>query len=325
VGTIVSGAQERQKSVEAIDRCANYRQYFVWLALPCFLIYVCGFLIVRANGYDRWSGNSWGSNLDYAFHTAGENADVVIFGDSSALLAVDPLELSRQLRLKVVNLPNTIGSLPVVGDMGLRHYLATNRPPRLIIFYFTAWDLDYTHQQGTRIFEGEEMLAKHGSWRQIADFGFHHPREVLYFPFRVFSNWSIVATLHGLRGSRASSEVYESRGHVKNDLPFPALSDACSFPSAVMDSHGMTTIRQLQTRYTSSQTATMLYLAPVPRCENVNRLIGSVKERLASPPPAVLPAGEFTADSYYAHLRPNAVDLATTQLGDTTKNWLSRR
>src|ERR1700753_1737258 len=126
----------------------EFRHYLVWLAALPLLVYLIGFVLVRIPSYERWGGSSWGPILDYAFQAKGENADVVIFGDSSALFAVNPMQMSKQLGLKVINLPNTIGGLPVVGDMALGRYLAGSRPPKLIVFYFTAWDLDYESAEG---------------------------------------------------------------------------------------------------------------------------------------------------------------------------------
>jgi hypothetical protein len=298
-----------------------FRFYLIWLVTPTLVLYFLGFLIVRVHGYERWGGSSWGPSLDYAFQTSGENADVVIFGDSSALLAVDPLEMSRRMNLKVINLPNTIGSLPVIGDMALKQYLRTNRPPRLIIFYFCPWDLDYARMTGTRIFEGEEMLARHGSWKEIAVFSLHHPGELLNFPFRVFSSWSPASTLAWLRTSKKSPEVVAFRGHVTNTLPFPALNKDCSLPAADLAIERSASVRQLMGRYTTPVTGTLLYFAPVPNCAHVDRLLSAVKTYFQSPPPAVFPPTDFTADSYFAHLEPQAVAPATRLLGDIAQTW----
>ena len=93
-------------------------------------------------GYERWSGSTWAPTLDYAFQTAGQNADVVIYGDSTALYGVDPLQMEKDLGLKVINLPNTMGSLPVVDDLSLKQYLAQNRPPKMIVFYMSSLEFE---------------------------------------------------------------------------------------------------------------------------------------------------------------------------------------
>jgi hypothetical protein len=293
-----------------------YRRYFFWLAVFPLLIYLAAFVVVRIPSYERWGGSSWGPILDYAFQATGENADVVIFGDSSALFAVDPMQMSKQLGLKVINLPNTIGGLPVIGDMALGRYLAGSRPPKLIVFYFTAWDLDYESAEGTRLFEGEEMLVRHGTPGPILRFAIRHPREVFYFPFRVYSGLGPGALVKLLRSGTAIPEVAGSRGHVANDLPFPPLAGDCRIPDADIQKSNIqgyrkTSVQNLVRKYSTPETKTLVYLAPVPACRNVDELLRSVAPGVGLP--AVLPASEFTADDYYAHLKPNAVP-ATTEL-----------
>ena len=238
---------------------------------------------------------------------------MVIFGDSSALFAVDPVQMSRQLGLKVINLPNTIGGLPVVGDMALRRYLASSRPPRLIVFYFSAWDLDYRSAKGTRLFEGEEMLVRHGSWRQILQFAIRHPHEAFSFPFRVYSGLGPSGLINLFRPNSAVLEVNGHYGHVANRLPYPPLASNCDIPEAHIHDSRTASVGDLIRKYSTGQTRALLYLAPVPGCRNVDALLARIRAQSGLPHPAVYPPRDFTDDSYYAHLRPSVVP-ATTEL-----------
>jgi hypothetical protein len=287
------------------------RRYLACLAVLLLIVYLAGLTLVRIPSYERWGGSSFGPILDYAFQTAGQNADVLIFGDSSAIFALDPIEMSRELGLKVVNLPNTIGGLPVIGDMALKRYLASNRPPKMILFYFCAWDLDYAKAHGTRLFEGEEMLVRHGSWGQILQFAAHHPREVFYFPFRVYNELGPGTLLHLLHLSPTVPEVAAYRGHVANLLPYGPLLGDCKIPDQDLQEPRTASVQNLMARYSSRQTKTILYLAPVPSCQNVNELLASIGGNLRVAPPAAFPPGDFSADGYYAHLKPSAVGEAT--------------
>lgn len=293
------------------EHVKRFERYNAMLAILPIVIYLAGFILVRVPSYERWGGSSWGPVLDYAFQTRDLNADVVIFGDSSALFAVDPIQMSRALGLKVVNLPNTIGGLPVVGDMALQRYLAnTGAPPKLIVLYFSPWDLDYARAQGTRLFEGEEMLVRHGSWTQIISFGFSHPREVFKFPFRVYSGFgpgSLASAIRPLPGS----QVAASRGHIVNLLPYAPLSSDCEIPHSDIQEQGAESVSRLMTKYSSPHTRTMLYLAPVPGCHNVASLLQSISEGPGVAPPPVFPPRDFTADGYYAHVKLDAVPRAT--------------
>lgn len=310
--------------VKATTPADVFRRYLLWLVVLPLLIYFAGFFVVRIPSYERWGGSAWGPILDYAFQTGGENADVVIFGDSSPLFAVDPLQMSKQLGLKVINLPNTIGGLPVLRDMALRDYLASNRPPKLIVFYFCAWDLDYARAKGTRLFEGEEMLVRHGSWNQIMGFMVHHPREAFYFPFRVYSGFGPRALLHLLHPSSSVAEIARFRGHVANVLPYARLASECQIPESFLQQQATTSVKKLMQQYSTPQTMTLLYLAPVPGCQNVGSLLTSIRTNLAIGAPAVLPPRDFSADGYYAHLEPNAVSATTDLASLALRPYLQR-
>ena len=164
------------------------RRYLLWLAAVPLFVYFFGFALVRMPGFERWGGSLYGPSLDFGFAASGVDADVVIFGDSSALYDLRPLEMSAALGIKAINIPNTLGSLPVTDDMALRHYLNTNKPPRLIVFYFSAWNLDYSrHEDLHLIYEGEEMLARHGSVSQIFRFARRRPDGPLLFPLEMYA------------------------------------------------------------------------------------------------------------------------------------------
>jgi hypothetical protein len=201
--------------------------------------------------------------------------------------------------------------LPVIGDMALKRYTSQNRPPKIILFYFCSWDLDYGHAVGARLFEGEEMLARHGSWGAIVRFAVAHPSELFSFPFRVYSSLGFSSLKHLLSSRQATQEVSAFRGHVANSSYFPPLPSDCTIPASDIADHGTASVRALMAKYSTPQTKTMLYLAPAPGCRNAQELLDAISANLQTAPPAVLPPSSFTADGYYAHVLPNAVTRAT--------------
>src|SRR5271168_5144205 len=169
------------QSIGTQTRLARY--LLVFFAVPLTL-YLLPLIALRIPGFERWGGSTYGPALDFGFRSPGQDADVVIFGDSSALYGIDPVQMSAALGVKVINLPNTAGSLPVTGDLALRRYLSTNKKPQLLVFYFAPWGLNYTHEESSAIFEGEEMLIRNGTWSEIFAFAKNHRTQSLVFPFQ---------------------------------------------------------------------------------------------------------------------------------------------
>ncbi len=292
----------------------RFRRFLAFTFLPFCLAYLAMFplIMIPQLKFDRWGGLKWIPVLDYGFKARGVNADVVIFGDSSAFLGIDPRRVDQELGTRVVIIPNTIGSLPVTGEMALREYLAHNAPPRLIIFYFTPWNLDFTHNENPRLlFEGEEMLLRHGSLREIAAFAWKHPGKLLQFPLQLNSNFGLDSLKQTLANDRGHMTA-EDHGHIDYTDAYGPMT-SCMLPTAMLSPTRTASIRSLEQRYASPQTRVVVYLAPVPACGNAGVFSDRSFAPLTSRPPAILPASWFATDGLYAHILPPHV-AASTQL-----------
>ena len=297
--------------------------YLYRLAVVFLLLYFFPFSIMRIPGLERWCGSSFGPALDFGFQVPHENADIVIFGDSSAAVGIDPRQMSVDLGLKVLNLPNTGASLHVVGDMNLRRYFKTNNPPRLLIFYFTPWNLNYTHEPaGPRVYEGEEMLARHGTLREIAAFVLENPMDSIQFPFRFYSANPPNAIRNLFRHENPTEKVRTALGHADPLSRRPPLNAPCLFPKDLLVEHPDTTAKELIQTYRSTQTDVLFYLAPMPACDNVSVLTSRMYPQLMADPPRELPVNSYKHDFAYAHLLSSAVQEATHQLTEVVRSRL---
>ncbi len=249
--------------------------------------------------------------LDYAYDKHPQNADVVIFGDSSAFIGIDPKILNAKFGIRSLVLPDTIGSIPVTGDAPLRSYLAHNRPPRLIVLYFSAWNLDFAHIPKFRLFEGEEMLLRHGSPHEIARFTLHHPTEILQFPFRLYSTFGPKMIRAALHHVNREQETADALGHADYNEARPPLASSCTIPPEYLAQTGTASVQELQHRYSTPETRVIVYLAPIPDCRNSIVAEDRSYAAVNAAPPIILPAHLFVGDVYYAHMLPGSVLEAT--------------
>ena len=297
-------------------------RYLLLLLLIPLIFYPLPFFIATSASYEHWSTSQWGPMLEYAYDTQPKNADVLIFGDSSAFIGVDPRLLNSRFGIHSLVLPDTIGSIPVTGDAPLRTYLAHNRPPKLLVLYFSTWNLDFAHIAQVRQFEGEEMMLRHESSREIIHFTLRHPTEMLEFPFRLYSTFGpkmIAAALHHVNRER---DTANSLGHADyNDAVFPPLKAGCTIPSSYLLKRGTESVAELLRRYSTPQTRVAVYLAPVPDCSNSAEAVARSYAGLQAAPPVTLPAEDFVGDVYYAHILPAKVPVATQVFAQ----WLEDR
>ena len=302
-----------QQARPAIGVGNAFGPYLGWLALLPLLLYLLPFFLLRLPSFEAWGGGSVGPILDYGFQTSGQNADIVIFGDSSALYGIDPLQMSSELGIKVINLPNTLGSLNVTADLSLRRYLQTNRPPRLVIFYTAPYNLDYLDKKDlSHAFEGEEMLLRHGSWTQIAAFGREHPAELLLAPFRFYESNPKPAIIAALEHEHRSAGIAARRGH--SDANGEPLSASCKLTPSLAKPVPMTSVESLLQTYQTDKTATMAYVAPIPLCSNESDLLQRSYSEIGAHPPVVLAPRLFRRDQYFVHMMPPGVPIATELL-----------
>ena len=299
-----------------------FRRFIGWFAMFPVAAYLLVFALVMVPGfrYERWGPSKWGPNLQFPFDARGVDADVLIYGDSSAFLAIDPHRVQAETGLKTAVVPNTIGSLPVTGEMGLTRYLSRNKAPRLLILYFTAWDLDYNQTATQRLFEGDEMLLHNGSAHEIATFARAHPEELLAFPFRLPSTIGFHSLTRQIRAGNRAATTLEALGHVNYPEAYPPVDPACELPAADLKAASDATVRDLMRRYTTAQTRVLVYLAPLPGCSNATPVLARSYADIGAAPPSVLPPASFASDGFFAHVQPPAVPAAT----DLFVAWLRK-
>ena len=310
--------------VECVRQPRSFARYFFWLFLLPGICYFATIPLVRLPSYERWGPSHWGPQLDFPYQAEGVDADVVIFGDSSAFLGVDPLLLKRQLGLKAVVLPNTVGSLPVMADKALTFYLSRNTRPRLIVLYFSSWNLDFDHFTENRMFEGEEMMLRHDRPREIFKFVLAHPMELTAYPLRNYSSIGghyLHTLLH--RTDRVK-EAALALGHAADTEDYPRLDTNCSFPVKLTKPQGFDSVARLAQKYRAQGYRVAVYLAPLPACSNAAVLVSRDYSSLAIAPPGQLPPSSFLADGRFAHVGPESVPAATYLFGEAMRHSLER-
>ena len=272
------------------------------MALVCLGIYLLPFGIMRLPRYDHVVGTFYGPLLEYGFSQKHVDADIVIFGDSTAIYGVDPLTVGKALGMTVVNLPNTIGSLPVTREDVLDEYLKHNRAPRLLVFYFSAWDLDYGNTPPMQVappFEGEDMLMRHGSPREIAGYFRHNVVDLLELPLSFYGavpQPTMVTLYH-----RMDPFALVTATHGRMDYPLHAISleESCKLKADALNRTSTLKMDQLVAKY-GKHTQTLVYVAPVPGCAGAQVLAQRVYRGGLTAPPVVLPPRYFASD--YSHI-----------------------
>ncbi len=282
--------------------------------------YVFPFFAERVAPLDRWSVSHFGQILDHGYGLAGQNADIVVFGDSSAIFGVDTVRLSRQLGLKVINIPGTLGTLPITGDRTLRLYLAGNRPPRLIVFYFTPWNMDFNELKEAATYEGEEQMVRHEPLRVLAAQAVHSPEHLFEFPFQFYV---VPSRLTSFTDEEQFRPVQVVQGHSAY-VGTAALPGDCVLPESLIHQTSTRSVQQLVHTFTTAQTRTLVYLAPLPDCRGASEVAAAQYAGVDAAPPVILPSTDFADHDRYVHALAPAEDTTTDLLQQAVQKALAR-
>jgi hypothetical protein len=319
----ISPEQEQWHALDAVaETCTEKRNFgsYLWTLGVLFLLLYCAPLcLVRSAGFEQWNASPYTSPLNFSFETAGQDADVVLFGDSTLLHGIDPSQMSAALGVKVLNLPSTVATLRVVDDMALRRYMQANRPPRLIVFYFAPWDFDYSHSTyPMSTYAGLELLAHRGTGKEILTYVKDHPLDSLQFPFQFYYANRRVMTILKHPYSSIELEVARTQGHFANPVQ-TRLSADCEFPAAAMDDLRFDSVKAMSQQYQTPQTKILYFVAPVPSCSNAPSILNRSYRALPAAPPKEMPAAMFSTEALILHPMAASVPAVTQNLIDAVR------
>jgi len=308
-----------------IPRPGRIRRYFFTLFAIPLLLYFPPFFIVRMPSYPQLSSNPDDYPiLGFGFEAAGQNSDVVIYGDSTANHGIDPKQMSAELGVKVLNLPSNLSVLLVDDDRPLKHYIQLDKPPKVIVFYLASWNLDYSHDnsQLSALYTGVEMLLRYGTWSEIISLLKSQPAITAQFPLMFYrANLTPGGILHRALLRRQAVQVLSTNGHV-DSIGKSRFNGECSIPQALVERHNFDSVRQLIKKYRTPETQILVYLAPIPSCTNAQSLVNRVLADLPFSPPKILPASLYVDDEYFGHLYADGVSQSTLNLVEAIRPLL---
>ncbi len=126
--------------LSAGERRRLYLYLLPLVLVPCLLI-LAAFLIVPTPWFMEHSGSTYLANIGYAVKLHDTRCDVLVYGDSSAMLAVDPAIVQAQTGLSACNIAEFEGVTLMNGTDLVDTFLRNNPRPRLLLFLFAPDNL----------------------------------------------------------------------------------------------------------------------------------------------------------------------------------------
>ena len=102
------------------------------LLTPLLYMTVC-FFVMRRDFFLLRTQNVYLANMGYGLRLRNADCKVLVYGDSSAMVGVDPAQLQRLTGLSACNIADYAGMLRLNGTLVLDRYLARNARPEFLV------------------------------------------------------------------------------------------------------------------------------------------------------------------------------------------------
>lgn len=129
-------------------------------------------LAMRSAWFPPRSGNTYIATVGYGASLHNVSCDVLIDGDSTAMVGVIPEVITRQTGLSSCNIAEFAGMEQVNGRLILDEFLKNNPRPKYIVFVYVP-----------------ESLSPHDQWTQVSHF------EAILFRWRTHPDLALLQTL----------------------------------------------------------------------------------------------------------------------------------
>ncbi|ADW67554.1 hypothetical protein [Granulicella tundricola] len=144
---------------EAFPASSSRRRSLVLYLLPLILVPYLLLLIALFLVPSRWlavrSGNTYLANLGYGATLHHADCQIVVYGDSTAMVGIDPAVLRERTGLSACNIAEFEGMTILNGTMIVDQYLAQNQRPKYLVFLYTPEDFQPESQRAmVGMFEG---------------------------------------------------------------------------------------------------------------------------------------------------------------------------
>jgi hypothetical protein len=233
-----------------------------FILIPCvFLGSACFFLP------SRWvvvrSENKYLINLAWGATLHNVNCQIVIYGDSTAMVGIDPALIRQRTGLSACNIAEYEGMTIFNGTMVLDRYLSQNQRPKFLIFLYSPEDFDPSSQRHV-VGLYEAMTWRVGQPNRLINLAtlLRRPDEFFYW---AGLGWRL--TLERVAKRPASNDILQFRtahkGQYPVDAPTATECETMVRPLSIPDREWIAGLR----KYNRDGTTVLVDSTPMAPCD----------------------------------------------------------
>ncbi len=278
----------------------HVRPYVAQLYIAAFLVtvsvMVVGLLLLGRTDWflvhSRYSGLR---GVGYSQRAGRQNCEIVIYGDSSAMAALDPAIIQQATGLKTCNIAEGTPIQQVVGtDPPLQRYLAQNPAPRVLL---TSWTPSFLKPDQQPLYE-YHIEGMWYAWRYGMGSKLHSWTTVEWTAKYV--TWEVKALLDGLRDgvlgiNTRGVDVRRLREQRNGQWPFPLPPQThCVraynlYPVQRWEEN----VKSFRQKYATPFTRVIVDISPIPDCDPMYKAYAHISGGLYDNVLQRLPISDF--------------------------------
>jgi hypothetical protein len=269
--------------------------YLVIVLLIPLLAFLSIFPIARTGLFIRTSKRSFWHAMEYQFSDRPEQCDVVIFGDSTALMGADPRIIEARTGLKTCNFGLTYLGLATTGNLALDHYLAAHKAPKFIVMEILAAHLrPPALDDESGIIDGFLIADRKLHPIQAAKLFLGHPKDSFYFAAQLWKQLisftpSTSPDLSQRTYQRDITSMAEHEGYLSTQIPGGNTDCFYQFHHVNFSRSYIAGLR----RYETKNTKVLIWPSPVRHCDTNLNAYKMGTAFLGVPAPLVFDDDEF--------------------------------
>jgi hypothetical protein len=234
------------------------------IAVP-LLIFVAAILIVPTDWFADRSGNIFIDTLGYGAALHNANCEIAVYGDSTAMLGINPAVVRHLTGLSTCNIAEVAGVNVVNGTMPLDQFIEHNPRPRFIVFLFAPEGLNQEsqrHNPEVTTFEGVTYRFRQPHRLAGLIAMMRHPEDLFSW-----AEHGVRMSISDINTKPLPPETKSLRFRTLGQTPFnnPPLT-SCSYPHHNPPPNKVW-INNLRSKYSSNGTTVLVDSMLLPVCD----------------------------------------------------------
>ena len=242
-----------------------------WYSLPMLLspviVIAAAALIIPTQWFALHSGSTYLSNIGYAQTLHNKDCQVLVYGDSAAMVGIDPRIITAKTGMSACNIAEFAGVSILSGTLPLDLFLKNNPRPRYLVFFYAPEDLDLQSQRAVvPLFEATTWRMRQPHRLSLLLHSMAHPDE-----FVAWAGQGLRLAIGGLGTQAMKPEVSNMRDSTLGLFPMEgkslaACADLTSRPGTSRPDR--TWMSGLRSRYGVAGTTVLVDVMPLNSCDS---------------------------------------------------------